>query len=115
VEVLMPAKAGLFVEVAIAELGKDGVQHFARTADVDDDVVGVERRAPERGVDDVGRPVQPLRRPEHLAAEAVGDHHVIADGDAEHELARPVRDRVAEGRQAPLGQPGHHVGKLAEI
>ena len=33
----------------------------------------------EGGVDDEGRTVQPLRRTEHLAGEAVGDHHVIAD------------------------------------
>jgi hypothetical protein len=29
--------------------------------------------------------VQALRGPEHLAAEAVGDHHVIAHGHAEHD------------------------------
>jgi hypothetical protein len=28
--------------------------------------------------------VQPLRRPEHLAGEAVRDHDVVANGDAEH-------------------------------
>ena len=48
------------------------------------DAVVVERRGPHRGVDDVGRPVQPLGRAEHLAAQAVGHHHVVADGHAEH-------------------------------
>src|SRR5262249_38717723 len=44
----------------------------------------VQLGAAERGVDHVGRPVQSLRRSEDLAAEAVRDHHVIADGHAEH-------------------------------
>ena len=65
-------------------LGQHLVQYLGRPTDVDDDVVRVEIRAPERGVDDVGRAMEALRRPEHVAAEAVGDHHVIADGDAEH-------------------------------
>jgi hypothetical protein len=34
--------------------------------------------------------VQPLRRTEHLALEAVGDHHVVADGHAEHQASRGV-------------------------
>ena len=77
---------GLVVEVAVVELGQHGVQLLGRPADVDHDVVGVQRRPPERRVDDERRAVQALRRPEHLAAEAVGDHHVIADGHAEHGL-----------------------------
>jgi hypothetical protein len=31
--------------------------------------------------------VETLRGPEHLATEAVGDHHVIADRHAEHGLS----------------------------
>ena len=68
----------------------------------------------ERRVDDVRRAVQALRRPEHLAAEAVRDHHVVADGHAEHGSPLAVGDGVAERRQAPGGQPGHHVGQLVE-
>jgi hypothetical protein len=90
------------------------MQLLARSTDVDHDVVSVESRAPERGVDDVRRSVQALRRPEHLAAEAVGDHHVIADGHAEHDLFPVVGNGVAERRQATRGQPGHHVGELPE-
>ena len=105
---------GLVVEVAVGELGQHCVQLLGRATDVDHDVVGVEGRAPERGVDDVRRAVQALRGPEHLAAEAVGDHHVIAYGHAEHVLFPVVGDGVAERRQAPGGQPGHHVGQLAE-
>ena len=104
---------GLVVEVAVGELGQHRVQLLGRAADVDHDVVGVEGGAPERGVDDVRRAVQTLRRPEHLAAEAVGDHHVVADGHAEHDLLPVVGDGVAERRQASRGQPGHHVGQLA--
>ena len=107
-------KCGLVVEVAVGELSQQLVQLLGRTTDVDHDVVGVEVRTPERGVDDVRRAVQALRRSEYIAAEAVGDHHVIADGDAEHDLIPFVGDGVAERRQSSRGQPGHHVGQLAE-
>jgi hypothetical protein len=74
----------LVVEVAVGEPLDDGVQRRRRPPDVDHDPVGVEFCAPERGVDDVGGAVQALGRPEHLAAQAVRDHHVVADGDAIH-------------------------------
>ena len=90
------------------------MQLLGRSTDVNHDVVGVEDRAPERGVDDVRRAVQSLRGPEHLAAEAVSDHHVVADRHAEHGLLTVVGDGVAERRQAPRGQSGHHVGQLIE-
>jgi hypothetical protein len=61
------------------------MQLLGCSADVDHDVVGVESRAPERGVDDVRRAVQALRRPEHLTPKTVGDHHVVAYGHAEHD------------------------------
>ena len=91
------------------------MQLLGGPADVDDDVVGVERRPPERRVDDVRRAVQPLRRSEDLAAEAVGDHHVVADGHAEHAASLlAVGDACGKRRQAPVGEPGHHVGQLVE-
>jgi hypothetical protein len=37
-----------------------------------------------RRFDDVGGSVQLLRRAEHFAVEAVRDHEVVADADAEH-------------------------------
>ena len=70
--------------------------------------------APEGGVDDVGGAVQALGRAEHLTAEAVGDHHVVADGDAEHLPVLLVGDRVAERRQRSRREPRHHVGHLGE-
>ena len=77
----------LVVEVAVVDVGKDGVQLAGGGADVDDDAVGVELGPPELDVDDVGGAVQALRRAEHLAAQAVGDHHVVAHADGEHRLA----------------------------
>ena len=41
-------------------------------------------RPPKRGIDDVGGAVQALRGSEGLAAQTVGDHHVVPDGHAEH-------------------------------
>ena len=70
----------------------------------------------ERRVDDVRRAVQPLRRPEHLAAKAVGDHHVVADGHGEHQRLLAVRRSRSCGT-APVSVPsasrGHHLGQLA--
>ena len=104
----------IVVQIAVVELVQDGVQRLARSTDVDHEVVGVESCAPERRVDDVRRAVKSLRRPEHLTAEAVGDHHMVADGDAEHGLPSVVDDGVAERGETARGQPGHHVGQLTE-
>ena len=78
------AERGLVVEVAEVQRGEHVAQRVARAADVDDDAVGVELVAAELDVDDVGRAVQLLRGAEHLALEAVRDHEVVADRDAEH-------------------------------
>ena len=65
------------------------------------------------GVDDVRRAVQPLRRTEDLAGEAVRDHHVVADRHAEHRLT-PRRRRScgtapAAGRRRAAPSPGQVV------
>ena len=57
----------LIVEVSMAELRRHGAQLRSRSTDVDHDAVGVEVRAPERGVDDVRRAVKRLCMPECLA------------------------------------------------
>ena len=78
------------------------VQLLGGAADVDDDAVVVEPVAPERRVDDEGRAVQPLRRSEDLTPEAVRDHHVVADGHAEHAVTPSlVGDGVAQRGQIP--------------
>ena len=76
---------GMFVIVSgEVELSQHSVQLLGRPTDVDHDPVGVQIRASECDIHDVCRAVQTLRGPEPLATEAVGNHHVIADGDAEH-------------------------------
>src|SRR6478736_4313594 len=77
-------ESSLLVQVPVAQLADHGMQFRSGSADVHDDVVRVQRLPPKGGVDDVRSPVQALRGTEHLTMEAVGDHHVIADGDAEH-------------------------------
>jgi hypothetical protein len=79
-----------------------------------DDAVLVQCRATEGGVDDVRRAVQALRRPEHLPAQAVGDHHVVADRHAEHALRPAVGDDVAERGQGSSGQARHDGGEFLE-
>ena len=83
----------LVVQVAVVELAEDGVELLGGQADVHDDAVGVELGPPEGRVDDVRRAVQPLGGSEDLAAETVGDHHVVADRHAEqvHSPWRSVR------------------------
>ena len=60
--------------------------------------------------------MQPLRRSEDLAAQAVGDHHVVADGHAEHGAPSSlVGDRVAQRRQARRRRAAAiTVGQLVE-
>src|SRR5689334_24745463 len=72
------------VEVAVIQLCEHDAEELTRGGDVDDEAVVVELDALELHVDDVGRAVQVLRGSEHLSLEAVSDHEVIADRDAEH-------------------------------
>jgi hypothetical protein len=74
----------LVVEISVAELRENRMQLLGRSPDVDDDAVGVQVRALERRVDDIGRAVELLRRPERLSSQAVSDQHVAPDGHAEH-------------------------------
>ena len=84
VVVLTPAKAGMVVEVPVAEGADEVVEGTRRQPDVDDDAVGVEVRASERRLDDEGGAVQGLGRPERLAPQAVSHHHVVRDGHRVH-------------------------------
>ena len=78
------------IGLATVELGK-ALQDL-NYRNLDEHPVGVEPGAAERGVHDVRRPVQALGRAERLAAEAVGDHHVVAHGHREH-LTPPLPHR----------------------
>ena len=73
------------VEVAVGEVGQDRVQRLGGASDVEDDAVGVEVLPGERRVDDERRTVQRPGRAEHLAAQGVRDHHVVAYGHLEHQ------------------------------
>ncbi len=79
-------EVGRLVEIAVVERREDGFERVMRAADIDHDSVRIEPLRHERGVDDEGRPVQPLRGTEHLAAKRMGDHDVMADFDGEHEV-----------------------------
>ena len=74
---------GHVVEIAIVQRRQHGLQRVMRAADVDDDAVAIERLGDEGRVDHEGRAVQRLRRPEHGAAERMGDHDVVANFDGE--------------------------------
>src|SRR5690606_25412834 len=82
---------GLVVEIAVVQLADESPEFLRGEPDVDDDVVLVQLFAPERGVHEERGPVQALGRSEDLAAETVGDHDVIADGDAEQRTTLQVR------------------------
>src|SRR5690606_14136038 len=108
----------------------DRAQHLARAADVDHEVVLVERGPSELDVDDVRRAVQPLRGAEDLALEAVSDHQMIAYGDGVHPLTpdsrassvgrtRPsassrVAQPMTEHSGGPRREPREQRGQLVE-
>ena len=82
-----PLESRLVVEVTEVELAQDAFEHLGRQPDVDDDPVGVEVGALELDVHEKRRAVQLLRGAEYLAAEAVGDHHVVTNGHGVHKSA----------------------------
>jgi len=84
------------VERAVGELRRSlpGQDNWGVTAQLSVEFkrpveVGVEIRASERRLDDEGRAVQGLGRPERLAPEAVSHHHVVRDGHRVHAHASP--------------------------
>ncbi len=80
----MAGEARQLVEIAVVQRLEDLVQHLQRQPDIDDDAVGAERLAEKGDVDHEGRAVQPLRRAEDLARQAVGNHDVVANLDGVH-------------------------------
>ncbi len=105
----------VLVEVAIVQLRKHEVQDVARSADVDDQAVGVELGAPKLDVDDVSGAVHLLGGSEHLAGKAMGDHEVVAHCDAEHALGlrgSGIFDAMAQSvtaRRRKLREQGRQV------
>ena len=67
------------------ELGEHGLEGVAGETDVDHQAVRVEFAALEADIHEIGGAVNALSRPEDGALEAVGDHDVVADGQAVHE------------------------------
>ena len=76
----------VFVEVAIVQPAEHRAQRLGRPADVDDHAVRVEVGPATLEIDHVGGAVHALRRPERIAAEAVGNHEVVADRDGVHRV-----------------------------
>jgi hypothetical protein len=87
-------------------------QYLRRAADVDHDADGVKPGPPELDVDDQRRAVEPLGGPEHLARVAVGHHHVIADGNAVHQLLLMTRlGEFVSYRPGEFNSPSHQLTK----
>ena len=76
----------IVVEVAVVERVEHAAQLGLRQADIDQQLQMVELRRAELRLHREGGAVQSLRRAEFRAVEAVGDHDVVADGQAEHSL-----------------------------
>ena len=74
-------------------------------------------RSPELDVDDVRGAVQALGRPEDVARQAVGNHHVPADGHAVHAVSTSrggtARRRVSAARSAIT--PGSDSKSLSPV
>jgi len=97
------AKGGIVVEVAVVERIEHAAQFGLRQTDIDQQLEVVEFRRAELRLHCEGGAVQPLRGPEFLAVEAVGDHDVVADGEAEHCWPYPSGNgsRDADRRRQP--------------
>ena len=79
------AREGLdLVEIAVVQRRQNALQRRVGAADVDDDGVLCQAFSKEGHVDDEGRAVQPLRRPEEFSAKTMGDHDVVANFDGVH-------------------------------
>jgi hypothetical protein len=104
---VLALEVGVLVQVAVVEFGEDRAQGAARQPDVHHQVVGVEPGSAKLQVHHVGSPMEPLGRSEDGAAEAVGDHHVVADAQAVHGRGSlVVTDAVHQGVAGVAGQAG---------
>ena len=91
----MPLEHRVLVQVAVVERIEHAAQLGLRQADIDQQLMMVELRRAELRLHREGGTVQLLRRAEFLAVEAVGDHDVVADGEAEHSLG-PIGDDMTQ-------------------
>ena len=63
---IAPAEFGELVEIAIVELGERHLQQVKRAADITNDPIGIERAPPQFSLNNEGRAVQLLSRPENV-------------------------------------------------
>src|SRR5690606_14847024 len=106
-------KCRIVIEVSVGKQTKDRFQLAGGTPDVHHDAVRIELGSAEGGIDDVRRPVQLLGGSKDLAAQAMGDHHVVADGHAEqdiHSLASAYVMTWASPERVPSASPASTSG-----
>ena len=74
------------VQVVIVGRIEHAAQRLLGQTDIDQQVQGIQLRGAELRLHHEGRAVQPLRRAEFLALEAMRDHDVIRDGQCIHRV-----------------------------
>ena len=101
----------IVIQIAVIQAVQQLAQHRLRQTDIDQQLMMIQFRGAEFRLDRIGRAVQPLRRPELLALERVGDHDVVADGQTEH-LLGPMGDDMAQ--TARRQNPRHRGRQILE-
>jgi len=106
---------GHLIEIAIVQRRQYRSKRVMRTADVDHDSIGIERLGHEGRIDDECGAMQRLRRPEHGAAERMGDHDVIANFDGEQDVSLWVGDELAKRCAAGAEDVRQLPGKIGKF
>src|SRR5262249_55420957 len=90
-----PLEVRIVVQIAVVERVEHAPQLYFGKTDIDQELQMIELLRAEFRFHSEGRAVQLLRGAKLLAAKAVGNHDVIADGQAEHSLC-PIRDDMTQ-------------------
>ena len=104
---VFPGELGHIVEVPVIHRVQHLAELVARECDIHHESILVQLGAPERGIDDVRRPVELLCRAERLTGEAVGDHEVFADVQAVH-VSFSIREHRGCSEYDGRGCPPSH-------
>ncbi len=97
-----PLKAGDLVEIGVVDRLEHGRQRLGSAADIDHDIVLIERLAEKSDIDDESCAMRVLGRAKKFTGQAVRDHDVVADFESVQQdlLGVSIADRGCDARRA---------------